>query len=143
MKKAPHPTRWLWLLLPLWLLSACGDSRCHVPIGNATFTIDPNSAMYSQLNHVGGYMYFTGGHRGVIVIRTSYTDFLAYERTCPLDTTAAVAISDEWGSVALECPACHSLFLVDADGSPANGSATPCSLFQYSTTYNNGLLYVY
>ena len=135
----------LLLLLPLLLTLAagCGDGRCHVPIGQTNFSIDPDAAAYSQLNTVGGYIYLTGGHRGIIVIRTSYTDFLAYERTCPLDTSAAVAVSSEWGSALLECPVCHSLFLVNSDGIPADGSATPCSLFQYSTTYDNNRLYIY
>ena len=107
------------------------------------FTIEPNSAYYSGLNNVGGYMYFTGGHRGVVVVRTAYDQFVAYERTCPADSTSRVEISEEFGSSVLECPDCHSCFSVYADGVPLDGSATPCPLYQYSTSYSGGQLWVY
>ncbi|MBP5189919.1 MAG: hypothetical protein J6031_03270 [Bacteroidales bacterium] len=130
--------------LLILLLASCGkDNRCYVPIGMTNFTIEPNSAYYSGLNVVGGYMYFTGGHRGVIVVRTTYDHFAAYERTCPADSTTAVNISEEYGSAVLECPKCHTLYVVDADGYPMDGGATTCPLYQYSTTYSGGQLWVY
>ena len=119
----------------LLLFSALGvacerDGQCSVSIGSANFTIEPNTAYYYGLNNVGGYMYFTGGHRGVIVVRTAYDHFIAFERTCPEDNTSAVVVSDDWGSSILECPSCHSRFIVEADGMPLEGSVTPCPLYQ-------------
>ena len=126
------------------LVASCGrENRCTVPIGMTNFQIEPNAAYYSGLNNVGGYIYLTGGHRGVVVIRTAYDQFVAYERTCPADSATAVQISEEFGSSVLECPVCHSCFLTFADGMPMDGSATSCPLYQYSTTYSSGLLYVY
>jgi hypothetical protein len=134
----------LFLITAALLAAACGrETRCYVPIGLTNFSIDPNSAYYPGLNYVGGYMYLTGGHRGVVVVRTSFDSFVAYERTCPADSTSAVAISDEYGSALLECPECHSLFIVEADGYPMEGSATTCPLYQYGTTYSGGELWVY
>lgn len=132
-------------LLPLLLLAlSCGpDSRCFVPIGPANFSIEPLSAAHYGLNHVGGYEYLTGGHRGIVVIRTGYEDYVAYERTCPLDSTEAVSISEEWGEAVLECPHCHSLFSVYGDGAPMTGSLTPCNLFKYGTTFDGRTLWVY
>lgn len=126
------------------LAAACGrESRCYVPIGLTNFTIEPNSAYYSGLNNVGGYMYLTGGHRGVVIVRTAYDHFVAFERTCPADSTTAVNISDEFGSSLLECPKCHTLFVTKADGYPMDGGATACPLYQYSTSYSGGELWVY
>ncbi len=119
------------------------DGQCSVSIGSTNFTIEPNSAYYYGLNNVGGYMYLTGGHRGVVVVRTAYDRFVAYERTCPDDNTSAVVVSGDWGSAILECPECHSCFIVEAEGMPLEGSATSCPLYQYSTMYSGGILYVY
>lgn len=87
-------------------------------------------------------MYLTGGYHGVIVIRTAIDQFVAFERACPLDG-AAVETTDDWGADLLECPECHSVFLTGSDGMPMDGSDTHCPLFQYSTTYSGGILYVY
>lgn len=140
MKKA---LPYLLLVLSTIALTSCGrEQRCNVPIGMTNFTIEPNSAYYSGLNNVGGYMYLTGGHRGVVVIRTAYDQFVAYERTCPADSTSAVEVTSEWCFI-LECPKCHTLFAVNADGYPMDGGATACPLYQYSTAYSGGILSVY
>lgn len=127
----------------LWFLSGCGkNENCAWTIGLTDFSIDPNSALYSGLNVVGGHMYLTGGARGVIVVRTAYDHFVAFECSCPLDG-AAVEITADWGASLLECPECHSLFIAETDGMPMDGSATTCPLYQYNTSYNGGILYVY
>ena len=132
------------LLLAVLLVAACGkETVCNVPFGLTNFTLDPNSAYYSGLNNVGGYMYLTGGYRGVIVVRIARDQFVAYERTCPEDGTSAVEVSPDWGSALLECPTCHSCFITETDGLPMEGSVTLCPLYQYATTYSDGLLYVY
>lgn len=134
----------VFCLLLTATLGACKKTnQCKVSIGNASFSIDPNSALYSRLNTVGGYEYFSGGHHGVVVVRTGYNEFVAFERTCPLDDSSRVVVSETWGSTILECPTCHSLFSTHNYGTPMDGSATPCSLYPYSTTYDGSTLYVY
>ena len=115
-------------LLSLSLTDCRRENSCHTPIGEANFTIQPNSAMYAGLNNVGGYDYFTGGHRGIVVIRTYINEFAAYERTCPLDTNTQLRISDSIGSAVLECPKCGSMFSTYTNGVALDGSATRCSL---------------
>lgn len=144
MQPPKHHLSTLSILLVGLLFAACGkENRCFVPIGMTNFSIEPNAAYYSGLNNVGGYMYLTGGHRGVVVVRTAYDHFVAYERTCPADSTTAVRISEEYGSSLLECPRCGTLFVVEADGMPMDGGATACPLYQYSTSYSGGVLSVY
>lgn len=131
-------------LLLFLVVAGCGkDNKCEVHMGETNFTIEPDSARYPGLNNVGGYMYFTGGYRGVVVVRIAYDQFVAFERTCPEDNVSVVEVSEEWGSQLLVCPECGSRFIVAADGIPADGSATPCSLAQYSTSYSGGSLMVY
>jgi len=130
----------------LLLLAACDRERvCHTVSGLTNITIRPNEAgRYAALNNVGGYLYLTGGNSGVIVVRTGYDSFLAYERACPSGDGDRVTISgDDWGSDVLVCPTCGSQFLTAADGMPLDGSTTPCPLFQYSTSYDGTTLYIY
>lgn len=126
----------------LCLVGCHKKERCQVSIGDARFHVEPNSAAYSNLNSVGGYEYFVGGHRGVIVVRMGINDFAAYERTCPQDNTTAVVVSDDWGSTVLECPVCHSRFNAYGNGEPLTGSATSCCLYQYYCNYDGRTLYV-
>ena len=139
--------RHVGLLVAFVLLAACGKREsCDVPIGITNFKIEPNAAYYGGLNNVGGYMYFTGGYRGVIVVRLAYDQFVAFERACPIDKTVGVEVmegEDGWGSALLECPVCHTQFITNADGMPLDGGATTCPLYQYSTTYSGGELWVY
>ncbi len=135
----------LLALATCWLLPiGCnrGD-HCRVPIGEANFTIQPNNAAYSGLNNPGGYNYFYGGHRGIVVVRTFLDEFVAYERTCPLDTNTQLFVSDSIGAAVLECPRCLSRFSTYSDGMPLDGSATTCCLYQYSTHYDGTNLTIY
>ena len=131
------------VMLPLLFAACGGDEQCHYEIGATNFVIEPDSAYYFEINNPGGYIYLSGGHRGVVVVRTGYDQFYAYERACPLDNGTAVEVTADWGSSLLECPVCHSQFIVEADGMPTSESAAKCPLFQYSTTYSGGKLYVY
>ncbi|MCQ2278514.1 MAG: hypothetical protein MJZ62_04345 [Bacteroidales bacterium] len=132
------------ILLFCCLISACQhENPCRVTIGETNFSIDPNTdANYAPLFHVGGYIYLTGGHHGVVVVRTALTEFVAYERTCPCNNHSRVEMSKDWSGL-LECPECHTLFNVYNFGYPMDGGATSCPLYQYSTTYDGSRLYVY
>ena len=112
-------------------------------IGETNFSIRPNEAEYYGLNNPGGYLYLTGGHRGIVVVRLAYDRFVAFERTCPEDNSTPVEISSDWGSSLLECPKCHSCFVVENDGIPLDDAATSCPLYQYNTIYSGGELWVY
>lgn len=114
-----------------------------MPIGLTNFEIYPNDAYYGGLNNVGGFIYLTGGHCGVVVVRLAYDQFVAYERSCPVDNTTAVVATSEWGGQLLQCPKCHTTFVTANDGLPLDGGATSCPLYQYSTRYSGGILYVY
>lgn len=131
-------------LLLLMLLCACRhETPCTVSIGPSDFSIDPNTdANYAALFHPGGYVYLTGGHRGIVVIRTALHEFVAYERTCPCDNDSRVVMSTEWSGL-LECPTCHTLFDAYNFGTPMEGAATPCPLYPYSTLYQGGVLHIY
>ena len=127
------------LVLGSMMFTGCMEEN-DTPMGYVNFTINPNSTFYTNLNHVGGYEYFIGGYKGVIIFRYSWTEFLAYERACPHCHEVGVEVQEQSG-VILECPQCGSQFIY-TDGSPIKGPAVS-SLRQYSTYYDGSQLHVY
>lgn len=125
------------------LLSGCAESRCKTPIGDAHCQIDPNSPLYNAINTVGGYVYLHGGHRGLVVVRLGYMEFVCYERACPYCLDVAVTASKDWGGAVMECSQCGSRFSTYTDGAALDGSATQCPLYEYSTSFDGSLLYIY
>lgn len=131
----------LALLALLWLASCDKEKRCYVPIGDATCQLDPNSPLYAGLNSCDGYEYLVGGYNGIVVIRTGWNDFVAYERSCPVDT-GRLEISPDNGNLILQCPKCGSRFSTFAGGAPVTGNTSPCYLYQYGTYYDGRILYI-
>jgi len=115
------------------------EARCDTPMGDATCQLD--LMQYPNLTGGNGYEYLYGGYQGIVVIRTSLEQYVAYERTCPHDH-GRLAVSKDYGNTVLECPDCHSRFNAFADGQPLDGSQTSCPLYQYSTHYSAGILYI-
>ena len=107
-----------------------GDASCQLDL-----------IQYPNLTGGNGYEYIVGGYQGVVVIRTSLEEYVAYERTCPHDH-GRLAVSKDYGTAVLECPECHSRFNAFADGMPLDGSQTSCPLYQYSTYCASGVLYI-
>ena len=128
----------LIVLFAFVILYACRKDD-EAPLAYVNFSIDPDSPAYSDLNSVGGYVYLTGGYCGVVVFRTSWTEFVAYERGCPIDNATAVEV-DPSNSVILFCPKCNSQF-VYTDGTPIQGPAKS-PLRQYNAVYTGGILYI-
>ena len=124
----------------LLLLASCNpETRCDTPMGDASCQLD--LIQYPNLTGGNGYEYIVGGYQGVVVIRTSLEQYVAYERTCPHDH-GRLSVSGDYGTAVLECPECHSCFNAFADGMPIDGSQTSCPLYQYSTHYASGILYI-
>lgn len=124
------------------MLVGCGkENACRVPIGDATCQVDPNSPLYPGINNPDGYEYLIGGYNGLVVIRTSWNEFVAYERSCPHDS-ARLEMADGYGNLVLQCPQCGSQFSTFGDGAPLEGSSTSCLLYKYATYYDGRILYI-
>lgn len=127
------------LLFACLALCSCKKDE-EAPLAYVNFSINPDSPAYSGLNTVGGYEYLTGGYCGVVVFRTSWTDFVAFERGCPIDNNTGVEVDTD-NSVIMFCPKCGSQF-VYTDGTPIQGPARS-PLRQYNAVYSGGMLHVY
>lgn len=142
MARAAKPLLALILLFSVATVGGCGkESYCNVPVGDATCQIDPNSPLYPGLNTMSGYEYLIGGYQGVVVVRTAWEEFVAYECTCPYDR-GLLEMDEGYGNLVLRCPECGSQFSTFGDGFPLDGSLTSCPLYQYNTFYDGRLLYI-
>lgn len=104
--------------------------------------LDINNANYNDLNVIGGYVYLTGGYKGLIVYRSSYDSFVALERACPYHPTGdCERLVVDTSGLTVSDPVCGSRFLI-LDGSIVNGPATrPAAT--YHTLFDGIYLRIY
>lgn len=136
MRKIPA----LIVLLSL-LAVGCDPYQCSTPFGEGG-QIDLSLPEFSPLLHPGGAVTINRGHKGIFVTRVSYSDFVAFDCACPNDNEVALRPDEEWGNSVLTCPTCQSRFNA-LDGTPLDGSATPCMLYQYGTSFDGHFLDIY
>lgn len=123
------------ILLIIFFLASCGDENDEtaIPYVYVNFTIYPNTLDFIP---DGGFEYFTGGYKGIIIYRPLHDEFMAFERACPydpLDENSRIVVESS-GIIAADTASCGSRFLM-TDGSPIQGPAT-VGLKQYRTRYD-------
>jgi len=133
----------LILLLPIGLSQGCKDKdQDYIPNVYVNLRLNLVSTEYVELNSVGGWVYLTGGYRGLLVFRLSSEEFVVFDRGCPYDPYADCARIDmESSGLTISDKCCGSRFLV-IDGSVVKGPAT-LSLKQYRTSYEGDYLYIF
>ena len=147
MMKSVSGIHGLWcipVLLLVLMNTSCENetSRPEIPDVLVSFVIDPNSTTYLELNHPGGWAYLTGGYNGILVYRSTSTEFMAYDRACPWDFQDQNArLNVEASGITCVCPVCGSKYVM-TDGTPFEGPSR-IMLKPYQTTYDGILLYVY
>lgn len=118
------------------------DDDNLIPFVAVDFTIDITSTFYTELSAVGGYVYVTGGYKGIVIYRLSMDEFLAYDRCCPFDPKVPCErVEMESSGLTLIDSCCGSRFNI-LDGSVIEGPATHL-LRQYFTYYDGRYLRVY
>ncbi|HRS54663.1 MAG TPA: hypothetical protein P5250_08145 [Bacteroidales bacterium] len=122
--------------------SSCKEKENSIPYAKVDIYINVNSTQYIGLNSIGGWVYLTGGYRGIIVYRKSTEEFVAYERTCTYDPeiqTAKVQVENN-GMIAIDST-CGSRFIL-IDGSVYSTPAK-VGLKQYRTEFDGNILHIY
>lgn len=138
-----HLTRSVSLLAALAALAGCRrPDNQGIPLVTVDISININNPAYADLAVPGGWLYLTGGSRGIIVYRSSPTEFAAHDRHCPYrpGDLCQVAV-DSSQIIARDAGCCGSAFLI-TDGSVAQGPAA-ASLRRYSTSFNGTVLRIY
>lgn len=129
-------------LMLMFSLSSCKKENNGIPyvvVDLYVYTTDPN---FVNLNAVGGWVYITGGSRGILVYRSSNTDFMAYERHCPFEpdnTCGRVEVDSS--NIIIKDPCCGSEFLI-TDGLVTKGPAS-LALTRYQTSFDGSVLHIY
>ena len=129
-------------LLGSQLLIACGSDTNNIepqiPLVSFSESLNITNQQYTALRADNGAIYFTGGVRGLIIVRQNASTYLAFERNCPYrvsDTCARVSIDPS--RLFLKDACCNSQF--DLQGRVQGGPATR-PLRQYSTSLSGNLL---
>jgi len=113
----------LFVLSIVWLTSACDveESPDQLPFAYVDIEINVNDLRYLEL-HNKGYIYLQGGLRGLIIVKKSAIEYLAFERNCTFEFEKPCSVIEmhESGFYMLD-PCCESTF--DLDGNPSGGPA--------------------
>jgi nitrite reductase/ring-hydroxylating ferredoxin subunit len=117
------------------------EQQTAIPYVYVSFSFNPNSTEYQNLNVTGGWETVTGGYNGILIYRKSMDEFVAYERACPYDPliTGAQVKVDNSGLICY-CPICNSKYTM-TDGIPFEGPSH-FILKQYSAMYDGNILYI-
>ena len=124
------------------LIVNCGKEQDIVPNVNVDIYISLSDPNFIDLNPVGGWVYITGGSRGIIVYKKSTTEFMAYDRHCtylPSNSCARVEVDKSQIMAVDSC--CGSKFLL-TDGSVIGPPAT-IPLKSFSTTFDGNTVHIY
>lgn len=124
------------LLAGLLTLSGCKEDTINnnddfFPPVQVYLRINLNLPSYSPLVVPQGFVYETGGNKGIIIYHTIYDEYVAFDRTCPHEPTNACSIvSVDSSSTFYRCgqykpnwtPCCNSRF-DPVTGNPDTGPA--------------------
>lgn len=121
---------------------SCKKDENRIPYVPVDIYIDINNANYNDLNSVGGYIYLTGGYKGLIIYRSSFDSFVAIERACPYHPTDdCERLVVDTSGLTISDPHCGSRFLI-LDGSIINGPSTKIAA-TYHTIFDGVYVHVY
>ena len=131
-------------LMGIGLLSSNSCQRGNVsgiPYVPVNFQLTVANPDFARLQAVGGWVYITGGSRGIIVYRASPDEFRAYDRHCTFLVEDGCQTSvDNTDITAVDSDCCLSKFLI-VDGAPIDGPAN-IGLQQYNTQFNGNTLWI-
>jgi nitrite reductase/ring-hydroxylating ferredoxin subunit len=134
------------IFLFLFLLTSCNkensNSNPNIPIQTVNITIYPGDPQFAtNIGVPGGWVYLTGGNKGIIVYRKTNTDFAAYERTCTYDPNTAAKLKVLNDNITIHDSVCNSKFLI-LDGSVTQGPAA-AALKAYVCDYDGASLHIH
>ncbi len=131
----------LLLLLPVW--HGCKkDGQERVPNIYVNFTIDITSGLYSELQMIGGWVYVTGGWRGIVLYRNSMEEIVALDRTSTYkpESMGTQVVVEPGAPIAADT--INGMRYLLMDGSVLEGPVN-IPLKRYGTTFDGIILHVY
>tara|TARA_B100000795_G_scaffold85907_1_gene62414 strand:- start:4320 stop:4739 length:420 start_codon:yes stop_codon:yes gene_type:complete len=134
----------LAILVAIVLLTGCKGCRENnsvVPLVSVDFSVNINNASYFELTNITGWVYVTGGSRGIIIYRNNIDQFTAFDRHAPYNAEEGCRVSVLEDDITLKDECSESSWLI-LDGSLISGPAEQ-PLKQYSTNFSGSVLRVY
>jgi len=129
------------LLVLLVITSGCRDRNTDripdVPVNIAINIYPPD---FFNLTVPSGWVYITGGSRGIIVYRKSADEFVALERHSPFQPEDNCAVVVDEDNVLVSDPCSDSQWLI-TDGTIVQGP-TAFALETYNTSFSDPILYI-
>jgi nitrite reductase/ring-hydroxylating ferredoxin subunit len=130
------------LLTSIIICCSCRKNSSFIPNAPVQLVINTLDPQYQNLNGIGGWVYVEAGSRGIIVFRSEYNTFKAYDRHCsyePENECGKVSVTED-NIIAIDS-CCSSKFQL-IDGLPIDGPATR-GLQQYSTSFDGNIIQVW
>lgn len=132
------------LVFTVLLFTNCKkDNNGVVPYAYVNVSLYAADPQFSQLNAVGGFIYYnngvSSGYKGLIIYKRGPGDYVAYERACTYDpesSCSGLEVQNDYITLKDDC--CESQFLI-VDGSISHGPAT-YPLVQYRTSFDGTVL---
>ena len=128
----------LVLMMLLIFATSCrdDDENERVPRIQTDITLNLNLPEYNILLNPGGWIYLTGGSRGIIVYRVSNDEFAAFDRHCTFNVPEAcrVFVNEDSGITAKDTLCCGSVFEI-ITGNVVEGPAQ-FALQSFRTQFN-------
>lgn len=131
------------LILLLSVVYSCNkDPKERVPNVYVNFMIDIGVGQYTELQLIGGWIYVTGGYRGIILYRNTLEEIVALDRTSTYKPeTMGIQIIVETNNL-VAADTVNGMKYLLMDGSVIEGPLnTP--LKRYRTTFSGNSLHVY
>jgi len=133
------------IILILTSLSCRRDTQDpgFIPDVPVSLYVYPNDPLFFDLQLIGGWVYIEGGVRGILVYRSDFNEFIAYERACPsvpLEDCSRIEVqSDNFTAI---CP-CDSTTYQIIDGLQISGPGGGLPLKRYQTSFDGNTLYIF
>lgn len=138
-----HPLSLLLLITGVTILSCDKEEEGDIPDVPVDIYINVNKPSYSDLQTTGGWVYLTGGSKGIIVYRRSSREFMAYDRHCtyrPNKNCGRAQVDSS--NIKIHCRPCSGSEYSIMDGSVLKGPASR-PLKQYGTRFDGDVLHIY
>ena len=114
----------------------------YIPYVTVDFYIAVSNPQFISLSAVGGWVYVTGGSRGIVIYRKSNDEFVAFDRHCPYmpeNVCGQIEVSAS-STIAIDS-CCGSQFLL-IDGSVIKEPSS-YPLLKYQSIFDGNQLHVF
>ena len=117
------------------------EDNTGVPVVRVNRQIQVNLPANFNIQAIGGFDYYSGGSRGIIIYRLDNEQFHAYERHATYQPENGCAVEVDSLSIDIVDPCSDSRYSI-IDGTVTQGPAVN-ALRRYQTSFENGILRVW